>query len=115
MLSSETKRMKNDCNKALTVRFYCQNDSDLIDMAVQKSGLCQSDWSRQTLILMAEVQVTKGGILALILKNVFLVRRLLQMSEHFSETQISDAMTWSSDEFEKIINSKPKPNGDPDA
>lgn len=114
MHSSKTKRIKNECCKAMTVRFYSENDSDLIDMAVLRSGLEQSEWSRQALITLAEMQVLRGGFQALTLKNTFMVRRLLQLSGQFSEAQISEAMKWAASEFEKIISTRTITKGDPD-
>jgi len=93
-------------SKNFTVRIYSQVDADLIEMAIVKSGSAQADWVRNALLLTAEVQILKGGIPGLALKNTLLLRRLLQANGNFSNAQISEAMEWSTTEFGKIFNLK---------
>lgn len=96
--------MSNNLIKAITVRIYSQVDADLIEMALVKSGASQSDWARNALLLNAELQVMKGGPNGLALKNILLLRRLIQTSGNHSKSQILEAMEWSTIEFEKIFN-----------
>ena len=91
--------------KTITLRIYCQADADLIEMAIKKSGATQSDWGRNALVLQAEVQVMRGGLIGHALKNILLLRRLGQINGGYSKSQIVDAMEWSATEFEKIFRS----------
>jgi len=94
--------------KTITLRIYSQTDADLIEMAINKSGASQSDWARNALLMNAEIQIMKGGLIGHALKNILLLRRLSQVNGNHSKSQIVEAMEWSATEFEKIF----KPNED---
>ena len=98
--------MKSECIKAVTVRFYSERDNDLIKMAINQSGLLQSEWARQALILSAESQIMNGGPIGHILKNTLLTRRLIQKLGQFSTNEMTEAMNWSSSEFGKMFKIK---------
>ena len=98
--------MNAKLRKSITVRIYSQADADLIEMAIAKSGISQSDWSRNALLLAAEVEIMNGGVTGLILKNILLLRRIVQINGDYSKQQILEAMEWSTLEFEKIFNQR---------
>ena len=95
---------KQQLTKSITIRVYSQADSDLIEMAIARSGVTQSDWARNALLLYAELQVMNGGVTGLTLKSILLLRRLIQISGDYSKQQILEAMEWSAVEFDKIFN-----------
>ncbi len=43
--------------KRISVRFYYANNADLIDRAVNTSGVSQSEWCRRALVEAAEFQI----------------------------------------------------------
>lgn len=90
---------------AISTRFYSFEDIDLIEFAIKQSGLSRSEWIRQSLLTMAELQSMKGGMHGIILKNMLLVRHLIQSSPQIKPEQISESMTWATSEFEEIISS----------
>lgn len=94
----------NKFTKTISVRIYTQADADLIEMAIAKNGVTQSDWARNALLLNAELQVMNGGVTGLALKNILLLRRLTQINGNYSKSQILEAMEWSAVEFDKIFN-----------
>ena len=98
--------MSNPAIKTITVRIYTQPDADLIEMAIKKGGLSQSDWARNALLFNSELEIMNGGISGLTLKNILLSRRLIQIGGNYTKDQTLEAMEWSTGEFEKILNIK---------
>lgn len=87
--------MKSEKPKRLNVRFRRLSDIDLIERAAAKSGLPVSEWTRRALVKSAEEQVHKSGILLMLLKNVLLIRRVLEIAKIIPDDALNAAKDWA--------------------
>ena len=81
--------------KRLNTRFRRQSDVDLIERAAAKSGLPVSEWTRRALVKTAEEQVHKSGILMMTLKNILLIRRILEIAKIIPDDALNAAKDWA--------------------
>lgn len=87
--------MKSEKPKRLNVRFRRLTDIDLIERAAAKSGLPVSEWTRRALIKTAEEQIHKSGIFMVSLKNVLLIRRILEIANVIPDDVLNAAKDWA--------------------
>lgn len=87
-MSKENLKRKN-------VRFRRLSDVDLIERAAAKSGLPESEWTRRALVKSAEEQLHKFGIFMMILKNVLLIRRILEIAKIIPDDALNAAKDWA--------------------
>ena len=81
--------------KRLNIRFRRLSDVDLVERAAAQSGLPVSEWTRRALVKSAEEQVHKSGILIMILKNVLLIRRILEIAKIIPDDALNAAKDWA--------------------
>lgn len=81
--------------KRLNVRFRRLSDVDLVERAAAKSGLPVSEWTRRALVKTAEEQIHKTGILMMLLKNVLLIRRILEIAKVIPDDALNAAKDWA--------------------
>ena len=87
--------MQSEKPKRLNVRFRRKSDVDLVERAAATSGLPVSEWTRRALIKTAEEQVHRTGVLMLLLKNVLLVRRVLEIAKVIPDDAMNLAKDWA--------------------
>lgn len=87
--------MKPEAPKRLNVRFRRLSDVDLIERAAAQSGLPVSEWTRRALVKSAEEQVHKSGIFMMTLKNVLLIRRILEIAKIIPDDALNAAKDWA--------------------
>ncbi len=87
--------MKSEKPKRLNVRFRRNSDVDLVERAAANSGLPVSEWTRRALVKTAEEQVHRTGVLMLLLKNVLLVRRVLEIAKIIPDDAMNLAKDWA--------------------
>lgn len=86
----------NDVNKRINLRYPSLADFDLIHAAAAQSGLSVSEWTRRTTIRVAEEQIHNSGVSVILLKNIYLIRRILELSALVTPDQIREAKEWAS-------------------
>jgi|GEM_PF-4155998 len=89
--------------KRLNVRFRRLSDVDLIERAAAQSGLPVSEWMRRALVKTAEEQVHKSGIIMMLLKNVLLIRRILEIAKVIPEDALNAAKDWARIQAEDAV------------
>ena len=87
--------MSKETSKRMNVRFRRLSDVDLIERAAAKAGLPVSEWKRRALVKSAEEQVHKSGILMMLLKNVLLIRRVLEIAKIIPDDALNAAKDWA--------------------
>ena len=95
--------MKSEKPKRLNVRFRRLNDVDLVERAAAKSGLPVSEWTRRALVKTAEEQIHKSGVLMLLLKNILLVRRILEIAKIIPDDAVNAAKDWARIQAEDAV------------
>ena len=83
-------------NKRINLRYHSLADFDLIQVAAAKSGLSVSEWSRRATIRVAEEQIHNTGVSVILLKNIYLIRRILELAALLTPDQIRAAEEWAS-------------------
>ena len=81
--------------KRLNIRFRRLSDVDLVERAAAKSGLPVSEWTRRALVKTAEEQVHKSSILMMTLKNVLLIRRIIEIAKIIPDDALNAAKDWA--------------------
>lgn len=89
--------------KRFNLRFPRKSDADLIERAAAKSGLPVSEWLRRATIKTAEEQIHGTGIAILILKNVFLIRRILEIANVIPDDALNMAKNWARIQAEDAV------------
>ena len=89
--------------KRLNVRFRRNSDVDLVERAAAKSGLTVSEWIRRAAIKTAEEQIHRTGVLMLILKNVLLIRRILEIANVIPDDALNMAKDWARIQAEDTV------------
>ena len=89
--------------KRMNIRFRRLSDADLIERAAARSGLPVSEWTRRALIKTAEEQVHKSSILILLLKNVLLIRRILELAKVVPDDIMNAAKEWARIQSEDAV------------
>ena len=84
-----------DETKRINLRYQSLSDVDLIKLAAAKSGLSISEWTRRATIKTAEEQVHNTGVATLMLKNIFLIRRILELTNLVTPEAMSTAKDWA--------------------
>lgn len=105
--------MKSEKPKRLNVRFRRLSDVDLIERAATQSGLPVSEWTRRALVKTAEEQVHKSGIIIMMLKNVLLIRRILEIAKVIPDDALNAAKDWARIQAEDAVRVD-KPDDDDD-
>lgn len=95
--------MKSQKPKRLNVRFRRQSDVDLIERAAANSGLPVSEWIRRALVKSAEEQIHKTGVIITTLKNVYLLRRILEIASVIPDDAMNAAKDWARIQTENTI------------
>ena len=85
-----------DENKRINLRYRSVSDFDLIQAASAQSGLSVSEWTRRATIRVAEEQIHNSGVSVMLLKNIYLIRRILELSALVTPDQIREAEEWAS-------------------
>lgn len=91
--------MTSQESKRFNLRFSSVADLDLITRAAARSGLTISEWSRRTLVKAAEEQIHKTSNRVL-LKNILLVRRILEIAKIVPDDDLRIAKNWARVEAE---------------
>lgn len=89
--------------KRINVRFYFANKVDLVDRAINTSGVSQAEWSRRALIQAAENQIHGGRVEEILLRNLLLVRRLIMRMNKADQRALETDKAWAKDETEKLM------------
>lgn len=89
--------------KRINVRFRRHTDVDLIERAAAQSGLPVSEWTRRALVKTAEEQVHKSGIIMMLLKNVLLIRRILEIAKVIPDDALNAAKDWARIQAEDAV------------
>ena len=82
-------------NKRINLRYPSLADFDLIQAAAAQSGLSVSEWTRRATIRVAEEQIHNSGVSVMLLKNIYLIRRILELSALVTPDQIQEAEEWA--------------------
>jgi len=82
-------------NKRINLRYQSLSDFDLIKLASAKSGLSVSEWTRRATIRVAEEQIHNSGVSVMLLKNVLLIRRILELAALVTPDDIKAAKEWA--------------------
>ena len=108
--------MKPEKPKRLNVRFRRKSDVDLIERAAANSGLPVSEWTRRALIKTAEEQLHRTGVSMLLLKNVLLIRRFLEIAQIIPDDAMNIAKDWARIQAEDSdrVDEPPKKQGGED-
>ena len=84
-----------DENKRINLRYQSLSDYDLIKLASAKSGLSVSEWTRRATIRVAEEQIHNSGVSMMLLKNVLLIRRILELAALITPAEVKAAKEWA--------------------
>ena len=96
--------MKPDRNiKRLNIRFRRKSDVDLIERAAAHSGLPVSEWLRRSAIKTAEEQIHRTGAQTLSLKNILLIRRILEIANVIPDDALNMAKDWARIQAEDAV------------
>ena len=85
-----------EANKRINLRYPSLADFDLIQAAAAQSGLPVSEWTRRATIRVAEEQIHNSGVSVMLLKNIYLIRRILELSALVTPDQLREAEEWAS-------------------
>ena len=103
----------SDFGLRLNLRFKNVADMDLIKVAAARNGLTTAEWSRRAALKVAEEQVHNSGIATLTLKNLFLIRRMLECARLILPEEIEASKEWAvmqtqaSTQFENTLDEGP--------
>lgn len=90
-------------SKRLNLRFKNPSDVDLIKHAAAKNGLTTAEWSRRAALKVAEEQVHHSGISVVTLKNLFLIRRMLEFANLITPEEIATSKEWAIAQTQEAI------------
>jgi len=98
-----------DFGLRLNLRFKNVADMDLIKRAAAINGLTTAEWSRRAALKVAEEQIHQSGIATVTLKNLFLVRRMLEFSRRLSPEEIEASKEWAVEQTQETIRFEESP------
>lgn len=87
--------METSKPKRMNVRFRRHTDVDLVERAAAHSGLPVSEWMRRALVKTAEEQVHRSGTIMMLLKNILLIRRILEIAKIIPDDALNAAKDWA--------------------
>lgn len=89
--------------KRINIRFRRLTDFDLVERAAAKSGLPVSEWTRRALVKTAEEQLHTSGISIMMLKNILLIRRILELANIIPEDSLNATKQWARIQAEDAV------------